>query len=150
MGLVSTYLNGSSEYLPLAAFDGRRHLFLVFLLYADVAVGLLGEAWDDSEGEETIPNWAFTTLLPPALEVFLHLEGRRWDAGTSLVQSGNEPFPGLSKAKAKDLVKQRRVAVATSKDQLNMRLSAAGTAWDHFVGFLARRSKALFWSTASN
>ena len=96
--LVSAYLGSGITYKPLATFErGRRHLFV---LESAHGTALFSEAWEQPDGSESIPRWAFTTLLADGQELRHHARrpplGRRPRAGGHRCGS----FPGCLRPQA--------------------------------------------------
>ncbi len=131
LAVISDYLGDAIGYEPLATLEKRRHLFL---LKGSGGVGVLAEAWEDPEGSEAIGRWAFTTAFPEGIELHASLEARRWDAGTELARTGQEPFPKLSKPRRKELEQERRSRIGAEKDRLSILLASARNAWSDLAG----------------
>lgn len=132
LDLISAYLGPEITYRSLAAFDrGRRHLFV---LEAASGTALLSEAWEQPDGSETVPRWAFTTLLAGGQELVITLDARRWSAGQEMVVTGVDPFPGVSARKRRELEARLCAEVGMAKDVLDERLAAPGAAWSDLSG----------------
>lgn len=128
--VIVGHLGDEISYVPLASFEkGRRHLFL---LNGSAGSGLLGEAWEEPEGAETRPVMGFVALMSAGHEIFAEYRGYRWDAGSHLARTGQEPFPGVSKAEAKRLEEQRRRQIAHEKDQITH--SKGPQRWESLAG----------------
>ena len=143
LGLVTRYL-GAFQYEPLATFDkGRRHLFT---LTGPGGTGILSEAWEEPEGAEARPIWAFYANLPSGLELHLECTGRRWSTGSEIAVTGADPFPGVSGKKRKELEGERRREIAASHDRVTTSpgsTSVGATSKDAIAGPVAR-STAVF------
>ena len=130
--LISAYLGSEITYRPLATFErGRRHLFM---LESAHGTALFSEAWEQPDGSESIPRWAFTTLLADGQELVITLDACRWGAGQELVVTGVDPFPGVSARRRKELEAQRCAEIGAAKDHLDERISAPGAAWSDLSG----------------
>jgi hypothetical protein len=128
---VTRYI-GAFEYEPLATFDkGRRHLFT---LTGPGGTGILSEAWEEPEGAEARPVWAFYANLPSGLELHLECTGRRWSAGSEIAVTGVDPFPGVSGKKRKELEGDRRREIAAAHDMVTVLMGPPGQAWTELSG----------------
>lgn len=128
--IIVQYLGADITYEPIASFDrGRRHLFL---LSGTQGSGLLAEAWEEPEEEETRPTMGFTAVTPTGDQVVADYQGYRWDAGMHLQLTGEEPFPNVSKAEAKRRETQRQMEIASEKDQIT--IVRGRKEWDSLAG----------------
>ncbi len=131
LAMIGRYI-GPFQYEPLATFDkGRRHLFT---LTGPGGTGILSEAWEEPDGPEARPVWAFYANLPTGLELHLECSGRRWSAGSQIAVTGEDPFPEVSGKERKELEAKRRREIATTHDRVGALIGPVGAAWEDLSG----------------
>ena len=94
---------------------------------------LLSEAWEQPDRSESIPRWAFTTLLADGQEPSSPSTAAAGAQGKSWWSRVWTPS-GFSARRRKELEARRRAVIGAAKDRLDERISAPGAAWSDLSG----------------